>query len=126
MSSPPSLKEAQRLTGKSQPEECLELLVEYCLRLVIVKLGPQGNVAKMGEEVFHQPVFDVVPLDTTGAGDCFNAGAIYGLLHGWDLPKTLQFGNAVAVIAISRLGEQRYPTQDIQPFLGSGALRRDQ
>lgn len=114
----PSLNEAQRLTGKSQPEECLELLFEHCPRLVIIKLGPRGSIAKMGEEVFYQPAFDVVPLDTTGAGDCFNAGVIYGLSQGWAVPRTLRFANATSALAISRLGEDRYPTQeDVERYL---------
>jgi len=77
----------------------------------------------MGEKVFYQPAFDVVPVDTTGAGDCFNAGVVYGLLHSWDVPKSLRFASAVAAIAISRLGEERYPTHgEVERFLQSGQM----
>jgi len=120
----PSLNEAQQLTGKPQSEECLELLFERCPRLVVIKLGPEGSVAKMGKDVFCQPAFDVVPLDTTGAGDCFNAGVIYGLLHSWDVPKSLQFANAVSALAISRLGEKRCPTYcEVERFLQKSTVR---
>lgn len=87
---------------------------------MIIKLGPEGSVAKVGKQVYHQSTFDVVSLDTTGTGDRFNAGVSYGRLYSWDVSKNLQCANAMAAIAISRLGEDRYPTHDeVERFLQS-------
>lgn len=46
----------------------------------------------------------VQPVDTTGAGDVFRAGLIYGLLHGRPLPESVAFGAAAGALKITRLG----------------------
>jgi len=108
----PSLNEAQALIGETTPEGCLEALFADCPNQVIIKLGAAGSIAKTKEGVFRQPAFPVLPLDTTGAGDCFNAGVIFGLLREWDTPKTLRFASALAAIVISRRGKDRCPALD--------------
>jgi ribokinase len=117
----PSLNEAQALTGEHAPERCLESLWRRSRRskCVIIKMGQAGSVARTGEGTFRQPAFPVSPLDTTGAGDCFNAGAAFGLLRNWDVPKTLRFANALAAIVISRPREVGYPTlRQVEGYLG--------
>jgi sugar/nucleoside kinase (ribokinase family) len=108
----PSLNEAQALTGVVSAKDCLEILSVRCPGDVIVKLGEGGSIARTAEGVFRQPAFPVAPLDTTGAGDSFNAGVIFGLLRKWAIPETLRFANAVAALVISRPGsdQRRYPT----------------
>lgn len=107
----PSLNEAQALTGATSPEDCLEGLFAACPNCVIIKLGEDGSIARTAEGVFRQPAFPVSPVDTTGAGDSFNAGVIFGLLRRWAIPEILCFANAVAAFVISRPGgdENRYP-----------------
>ena len=108
----PSLSEAQALTGAISAEDCLEILSARCPGDVIVKMGEGGSITRTAEGVFRQPAFPVAPLDTTGAGDSFNAGVILGLLKKWAIPETLRFANAVAALVISRPGsdKSRYPT----------------
>jgi len=114
----PSLNEAQALTGEDSPEGCLEALFAGCPNQVIIKMGEAGSIAKTKDGVFRQSAFAVVPLDTTGAGDCFNTGVIFGLLRGWDTPKILRFANALAAIVISRRGEDRYPAlHEVEEYL---------
>ena len=108
----PSLNEAQALTGECAPEACLEKLFARCPNRVIIKLGEEGSIAKTEEGVFRQPAFPVSPLDTTGAGDSFNAGVIFGLLQGWDIRQTLRFANALAGLVISRPRDEGYPALD--------------
>jgi sugar/nucleoside kinase (ribokinase family) len=87
---------------------------------VIIKMGQAGSIARTGEGAFHQPAFPVSPLDTTGAGDCFNAGVALGLLRDWDVPRTLRFANALAAIVISRPRQVGYPTlRQVEGYLGS-------
>jgi len=43
-------------------------------------------------------------LDTTGSGDVFRAGFIYGLLEGWNAEQTLRFANAAAAVSCTRIG----------------------
>lgn len=66
----PSLNEAQALTGDISPEDCLDSLFARCPNSVIIKMGEAGSIARTGEGIFQQPAFPVLPLDTTGAGDC--------------------------------------------------------
>ncbi len=114
----PSLNEAQALTGETSPEGCLDALFARCPRHVIIKMGEAGSIAKTKDGVFRQSAFPVVPLDTTGAGDCFNTGVIFGLLRGWDTPRILRFANALAAMVISRRGEDRYPAlNEVEQYL---------
>jgi len=118
----PSLNEAQALTDGHTPERCLESLWQRSGRLkcVIIKMGQAGSIARMGEGTWHQAAFPVSPLDTTGAGDCFNAGIALGLLRDWDVPRTLRFANALAAIVISRPRQVGYPTlRQAEEYLGS-------
>ena len=114
----PSLNEAQAITGENSPESCLERLIEHCPGSVIIKLGEAGCIAKTEEGIFQSPAFPIKALDTTGAGDSFNAGVIFGFLNGWDYRKTLRFANAVAAMTITRSESNEHPTfEDIENFL---------
>ena len=118
----PSLNEAQALTREHTPERCLESLWQRSRRskCVIIKMGQAGSIARTGEGIFCQPAFPISPLDTTGAGDCFNAGVAFGLLRNWDVPQTLRFANALAAIVISRPRQVGYPTlRQVEGYLGS-------
>ena len=50
------------------------------------------------------PGFAVDAVDTTGAGDVFHAGAVYGLLQGWPVDDTLRFAAAAAALKCERIG----------------------
>jgi ribokinase len=116
----PSLNEAQALTGQRSPERCLGSLWHGSRHpsCVIIKMGQAGSIARTQWGVFQQPAFPVLPLDTTGAGDCFNAGVIFGLLRNWDIQETLQFANALAAIIISRPREAGHPVlSEVEEYL---------
>ncbi|HEX9012445.1 MAG TPA: carbohydrate kinase family protein [Anaerolineaceae bacterium] len=99
----PNRSEAMQLTGKDSPREAAEVLAAYCPR-VVVKLGPEGALAVSPEGYAEAPALPVQVLDTTGAGDCFNAGFLYGSLRGYDLLKCLQFGNICGGISTTAHG----------------------
>jgi sugar/nucleoside kinase (ribokinase family) len=114
----PSLNEAQEISGESSPESCLGRLYEHCPGSVIIKLGEAGCIAKTEEGTFQHPAFPIKALDTTGAGDSFNAGVIFGFLNEWGVDKTLRFANAVAAMVITRPKGTGYPTfKDVENFL---------
>jgi sugar/nucleoside kinase (ribokinase family) len=52
----------------------------------------------------HEPAFQVSAVDTTGAGDVFRGGLIYGLLNGWPVERMLRFANAAAATSCTRAG----------------------
>jgi sugar/nucleoside kinase (ribokinase family) len=74
----------------------------------VVKCGPQGASCWQAQHSVSQPARPVTVIDTIGAGDSFNAGFLTALLHQRDLATALQWGIAVASLAISTL-PRRYP-----------------
>ena len=72
--------------------------------MAVVKLGSRGAMAARGGEVQFAPAYRVTAVDTTGAGDSFNAGFVYGYLSGMDLLGSLRCGNACGAMSVTRLG----------------------
>jgi sugar/nucleoside kinase (ribokinase family) len=95
----------QRVTGVADRREVLKVLKEqYGNYFVAMTLGPEGALAYHDGEYIHSPGFQVECRDTTGAGDAFRGGFIYGLLQGMSLEETLRFANAVAALNCRGLG----------------------
>ena len=85
------------LGGSNEPLVALPAIrAKYGSRLVCTTMGEHGALAWDGTRFFYQPAYRVEVLDTTGAGDLFHAGFAYGLLNGWEMPRTLAFGCAAA------------------------------
>ncbi|MGI6148559.1 MAG: carbohydrate kinase family protein [Firmicutes bacterium] len=107
----PNWDEACAVSGKSEAEEVLACLLKLGPELVVLKDGARGSWAmgRGADSIIQEPAYRVKAVDTTGAGDTFNAGLIYGLSSGWDLERCLAFANAAAAIAISRMND-RYPS----------------
>jgi len=78
-------EESYAFTGKS-PENALDEIAGMC-ELAIVKLGRDGSVIKKGNEKVKTGAFKANAIDTTGAGDSYAAGFLYGLTSGFDLEK---------------------------------------
>lgn len=85
---------------KSAAEECLSLGIDF----VVVKLGSEGCWVKTLNKELQVKAFNVKVVDTTGAGDAFNTGFIYGFLRGKDLETCAKMGNYVASICIQHIG----------------------
>jgi len=89
----PNDLEAQRLTGQSAPAGMLSWLRDRGVRQAVVKLGPLGSAVCVDGECRIVPSIPVTPVDTTGAGDCFNAGFLYGISSGLPLLECLRIAN---------------------------------
>jgi sulfofructose kinase len=88
-----------RLMNESELEAALKgMRSRYGSRLAAATLGADGVLAWDGERLLHVPAYRVAAVDTTGAGDIFHAGFIYGLLQEWPLEKQLDFACAAAAI----------------------------
>jgi sugar/nucleoside kinase (ribokinase family) len=105
----PNEAEALRLSSALSLDEAAEKLTAGGSRLV-VKLGERGALCAGGAECAEGPARyqvslpPVVPADTTGAGDCFNAGLIAGLLDGMDLPRAAALGCAAGALSTAAPG----------------------
>ncbi len=88
-------------------------------RTTTVTLGSRGSVTYAGDAVIPCPAFPVDVVDTTGAGDAFHAGYLYGLLQTWPLEDTVRFASAVAALQCRKVGARAgIPTlSDVQRFL---------
>ena len=75
-------------------------------RIVILKLGEQGCYACGPDGEGHHPGFAMDVIDTTAAGDTFNAGLAIALAEGTELTDALRFANAAAAISVTRAGAQ--------------------
>ena len=71
---------------------------------VAATLGRDGVLAYFQGEYIHSPAFTVECRDTTGAGDAFHGGFMYGLLAGLSVEETLRFANAVAGLKCRAIG----------------------
>jgi sulfofructose kinase len=76
----------------------------YGCRLAAATLGDNGVLAWDGRQLLHTPAYRVPVVDTTGAGDIFHAGFIYGLLQDWPLERQLDFGCAAAALNCTAIG----------------------
>ena len=109
--------EARLMTGLDL-ERAVRSLADSGPRVVVVKLGPEGSLAVSGGAVERAPAFRVSVVDTTGAGDAFNAGFIHAFLGGLSLSDSLTLGNAVAAIKIGRRGARSSPAlNEVVDFL---------
>ena len=98
-------KFACQYIGRHDPEAALDELSRLGGKAVTVTLGTKGSVTLDEDgEFFHQPAFDVKAVDTTGCGDVFHGGYIYGLLQDWPLKETVRFASACAALKTRALG----------------------
>jgi sulfofructose kinase len=94
-----------RLTGNQNLLKSLpQIHAEFKCSLTTATLGSRGALAWDGERFFLVRGFAVRAIDTTGAGDIFHAGFIYGLLQRWSFEVILEFSNAAAALNCTASG----------------------
>jgi sulfofructose kinase len=94
-----------RLMKEADLEEALRRMQRrYGCRLAAATLGHDGVLAWDGRQLLHAPAYHVPVVDTTGAGDIFHAGFIYGLLQDWPLKRQLDFACAAAALNCMAVG----------------------
>ena len=94
-----------RLTGETDLEEALrQLRRRYGCQLTAATLGQDGVLAWDGEAMHARAAYRVEVTDTTGAGDLFHAGFLYGLLQGWPLSRQMDFACAAAALNCMAVG----------------------
>lgn len=99
----PNAAEARRITGQADLAEAIRVLADLCGR-VVVKDGAAGAYAWADGQILHAPAIAVKPVDTTGAGDCFNAGFVRAWLAGRPLIDCLRWGNVVGGLSTTARG----------------------
>jgi ribokinase len=100
----PNALELAALTGETEVPKGAAALLEMGVQIVAVKLGDKGCYVTNGAERKTVMPFKVQVVDTTGAGDAFNAGFLYGLLHDKTLAECGRLGNFVAAQSVTKMG----------------------
>jgi sugar/nucleoside kinase (ribokinase family) len=97
-----NLEEGRALAG-ADPEQCLDALGERA-DTVVLKLGKRGSLIKHAGGVVPIEARRVEAVDTTGAGDSYAGGFLYGLVRGWPLETCGALASAVAALTVSQMG----------------------
>ena len=97
----PNETEALHITKAENPTEAAKRLPA---EIAVVKCGADGAVAYSGGRLYSGKPFKVTPIDTTGAGDSFNAGFLYGYLSGMAIEDCLTYGNACGAFSVTKIG----------------------
>ncbi len=105
-------EEAFSFTGK-KPEEALEEIAAVC-EIAVVKTGKKGSLIQRGNEKAKVGIISALAIDTTGAGDNYAAGFLYGLINNFSLQKcgriaALVSGKVVEVMG-AKIPEDRWPS----------------
>lgn len=95
-------EEAKSLTGL-EPEWALRAIARWC-EIVVVKFGVKGSAVKRGNELVRAAAIKVNAIDTTGAGDLYASGFLYGLTQGWTLDKCAKLGSLTAGKVVETIG----------------------
>lgn len=98
-----NLEEAYALTGADSAESAVDGLAKIA-PMVFMTAGKDGAYVAYDGKKSLVPGFPVKPLDTTGAGDSFAAGVLYGLTHGYTPEKSARWGNYVASRVVQEIG----------------------
>ena len=116
-----------RLTGERNLERALRRMqMRYGCRVTAATLGQDGVLAWDGAQFHYSAAFRIEALDTTGAGDIFHAGFIYGLLQGWPVARQLDFACAAAALNCTAAGARGgiQSVENIEKLIATGARHR--
>jgi len=97
-------EEAKALTGLG-PYEAARELTEYC-EIVVVKIGAKGSLIATKDKLSEVPAHTANCLDSTGAGDYFAAGFLYGLVNGHSLSQCAEIGSITAAEVVQVIGTE--------------------
>jgi len=101
----PNYEEASRITKETSPDGIAKAFLKYGVKNVVIKTGINGCYIQNSEEKFEVPAYKNTRLvDTTGAGDNFAAGFIYGLFNDLPISQCAAYANAAAAISIQYTG----------------------
>jgi ribokinase len=100
----PNRGELELITGHAEYVKGADALIAKGVKVVAVKLGSEGSYVTNGRERYHIDAFNVKVVDTTGAGDAFCAGFLYGMLSNRGLRECGRLGNFVASRKVMKMG----------------------
>jgi len=97
-------EEAKAFTGK-EPEDALNEIAEQC-EIAVVKIGSKGSMVKNNGKIYRIEPFKANSIDTTGAGDLYASGFLFGLVNNYTLDKCGKIGSLCASKVIEVIGSK--------------------
>lgn len=111
-------QEAAAFTRETKPETALAKIAEKC-KIAVVKTGAAGSLVKEGEKIHRIAPLAVQAIDTTGAGDLYQAGFFYGLAKGYPLDICGRIGSITAGKTVevmgAKMGDEQW--QDVESLI---------
>ena len=98
-----NLGEVEVAVGVGGPDVAADRLLELGCEIAVVKLGPDGVLAKTRTQRFEVPAIPIEVVNGLGAGDGFGGALCHGVLSDWTLDETLRYASAAGAIVASRL-----------------------
>ena len=92
------------LRSRKDQDTKINTLLNYGIEILVIKQGKKGCLVTDGVKTYLLDAYDVDCRDTTGAGDAFNSGFIYGFLEGKNIEESAMLGNFVASCCVQELG----------------------
>ena len=100
----PSIDDLRVLYPGASAEELIGRVLAGGAGAAVLKMGPEGCLAARGPDRWHVPALPTKVVDTTGAGDCWDAGFLAGLANGLDIRQAAVLGAAAAHFCIQAVG----------------------
>ena len=100
----PSIEEAEQISGQHKPEDIARFFRDEGCGVAGIKLGREGCYVLSDDVEVKLPIYRVDTTDSSGAGDCWVAGFLAGVLRGWALDDAARFGNATAAHCVQAIG----------------------
>lgn len=114
----PDYEEGRAITKLTEPKKIVQKLLSYCDGIVALKLGEKGCLIGEGSNFFKVNSFKVKALQTTGAGDEFDAAFLSHYLKTYELKSSAIFANAAGAIYTTKFGRKRFPSiKEINRFI---------
>ena len=118
----PSYDEAAKIAGVTDVDAIADVFFDMGVKHVVIKLGSDGSYVRnnKNEKGIIIPSYRIEkPVDTTGAGDSFCSGFLYGLSRGMDIVESARFGNAVGAHCVMATGASTgiKPYEEIKKFM---------
>ncbi|MFQ5499116.1 MAG: carbohydrate kinase family protein [Candidatus Zixiibacteriota bacterium] len=114
-------------TGRKTARQAIESLAQICPGSIVITEGIKGSTGWEKGTLVHQKAYCVDTVDTTGAGDAFHAGYLFGLLNRCEMCERLRLGAGVAALNCTRLGARSgLPTRrQLSRFLNDSLVTYD-
>jgi sugar/nucleoside kinase (ribokinase family) len=100
----PNDTEAAVLTGRSDPQEAMQVLRSWGSQGLVITMGERGALGMCGDECWRCGAYPWRVVDPSGAGDAFASGLITGIVRAWDLPRSLMYASALGASATRAVG----------------------